>query len=167
MSKLNYRGPVVLVIMDGVGLREETKGNAVKQAHLETLNRLMQEYPTAKLGAAGEYVGVPKNDMGNSEVGHNAMGAGEIVLQRSAAVENDVNTGKIFETDTWHDIIEQIHQNNSTLHFMGIFSDGNVHSNIAHLEKMMAQAQKDGVKRIRCTAAQRAKIYSTARAICS
>ena len=149
MSKLNYRGPVVLVIMDGVGLREETKGNAVKQAHLETLNRLMQEYPTAKLGAAGEYVGVPKNDMGNSEVGHNAMGAGEIVLQRSAAVENDVNTGKIFETDTWHDIIGQIHQNNSTLHFMGIFSDGNVHSNIAHLEKMMAQAQKDGVKRIR------------------
>ena len=149
MSKLNYRGPVVLVIMDGVGLREEIKGNAVKQAHLETLNRLMQEYPTAKLGAAGEYVGVPKNDMGNSEVGHNAMGAGEIVLQRSAAVENDVNTGKIFETDTWHDIIKQIHQNNSTLHFMGIFSDGNVHSNIAHLEKMMAQAQKDGVKRIR------------------
>ena len=149
MSKLNYNGPVVLVVMDGVGLREETDGNAVKQAHLETLDDLMKRYPVAKLGAAGKYVGIPDGDMGNSEVGHNAMGAGEIVLQRSAAVENDVNTGKIFATDTWRQIINQIHQHNSTLHFMGIFSDGNVHSNIAHLEKMMAQAQKDGVEHIR------------------
>ena len=149
MSKLNYKGPVVLVVMDGVGLRDETKGNAVKMAHLETLNHLMEKYPTAKLGAAGEYVGVPKDDMGNSEVGHNAMGAGEIVLQRSAAVENDVNTGEIFNTKTWLDIIERIHNNNSTLHFMGIFSDGNVHSNISHLERMLAQAQKDGIEHIR------------------
>lgn len=149
MSKLNYKGPVVLVVMDGVGLSDNEKYNAVKQAHLETLHSLMEKYPTAKLGAAGEYVGIPKDDMGNSEVGHNAMGAGEIVLQRSAAVENDVNTGEIFNTKTWLDIIERIHQNNSTLHFMGIFSDGNVHSNISHLEKMMAQAQKDGIERIR------------------
>ncbi len=149
MSKLNYKGPVVLVVMDGVGLRDETEGNAVKQAHLETLNHLLEKYPTAKLGAAGEYVGVPKGDMGNSEVGHNAMGAGEIVLQRSAAVEHDVNSGAIFDTQTWHEIIDRIYQNNSTLHFMGIFSDGNVHSNIAHLEKMMAQAKKDGIRRIR------------------
>ena len=149
MSKLNYKGPVVLVVMDGVGLSDNEKYNAVTQAHLETLHSLMEKYPTAKLGAAGEYVGIPKGDMGNSEVGHNAMGAGEIVLQRSAAVENDVNTGEIFNTKTWLDIVERIHQNNSTLHFMGIFSDGNVHSNISHLEKMMAQAQKDGIERIR------------------
>ena len=149
MSKLNYKGPVVLVVMDGVGLSDNEKYNAVKQAHLETLHSLMEKYPTAKLGAAGEYVGIPKDDMGNSEVGHNAMGAGEIVLQRSAAVENDVNTGEIFNTKPWLDIIERIHQNNSTLHFMGIFSDGNVHSNISHLEKMMAQAQKDGIEHIR------------------
>ncbi len=149
MSKLNYKGPVVLVVMDGVGLSDNEKYNAVKQAHLETLHSLMEKYPTAKLGAAGEYVGIPRGDMGNSEVGHNAMGAGEIVLQRSAAVENDVNTGEIFNTKTWLDIVERIHQNNSTLHFMGIFSDGNVHSNISHLEKMMAQAQKDGIEHIR------------------
>ncbi len=149
MSKLNYKGPVVLVVMDGVGLRDQTEGNAVKLAHLETLDTLMKKYPTASLGAAGEYVGVPKGDMGNSEVGHNAMGAGEIVLQRSAAVENDVSTGKIFDTQTWRDIVAQIHGHNSTLHFMGIFSDGNVHSNIAHLEKMLAQAQIDGINRVR------------------
>ena len=108
MSKLNFSGPVVLVVMDGVGLRDKIEGNAVKQAHLETLNALMEKYPTAKLGAAGEYVGVPKDDMGNSEVGHNAMGAGQIVLQRSAAVENNVATGEIFNTDTWKEIISRI-----------------------------------------------------------
>ena len=149
MSKLNYQGPVVLVIMDGVGLRDDPEANAVKQAHLETLNGLMEHYPVAKLGASGEYVGIIKGDMGNSEVGHNAMGAGQIVLQRSAAVENDVNTGKIFDTQTWLDIVTQVQHNNSTLHFMGIFSDGNVHSNISHLEKMLAQAHKDGIRRVR------------------
>jgi len=149
MGKLNYNGPIVLVVMDGVGLSDETEHNAVKQAHLETLNALMEKYPCAKLGAAGKYVGVPDGDMGNSEVGHNAMGAGEIVLQRSAAVEDAVNTGKIFETQTWKDIVARIKQYNSTLHFMGIFSDGNVHSNTAHLEKMVVQAQKDGIGRVR------------------
>ena len=69
MSKLNYEGPVVLVVLDGVGLSDQKEGNAVKQAHLETFNRLMKDYPTAKLGAAGEYVGILKGDMGNSEVG--------------------------------------------------------------------------------------------------
>ena len=149
MSKLHFSGPVVLVVMDGVGLRDKTEGNAVKQAHLETLNSLMDKYPTAKLGAAGEYVGVPKGDMGNSEVGHNAMGAGQIVLQRSAAVENNVATGEIFNTDTWKEIISRLHERNSTLHFMGIFSDGNVHSNMAHLEKMLAQAHEEGIARAR------------------
>ena len=87
MSSFNYKGPVVLVVMDGVGLAEDNPYNAVTQAHLETLHELMQKYPMAELGAAGRYVGIPDGDMGNSEVGHNAMGAGEIVLQRSAAVE--------------------------------------------------------------------------------
>ena len=94
MGKLNYNGPIVLVVMDGVGLSDETEHNAGKQAHLETLNTLMEKYPCAKLGAAGKDVGVPDGDMGNSEVGHNAMGAGEIVLQRSAAVEDAVNKGR-------------------------------------------------------------------------
>ncbi|MBR1939456.1 2,3-bisphosphoglycerate-independent phosphoglycerate mutase [Candidatus Saccharibacteria bacterium] len=149
MSKLNYDGPIVLVVMDGVGLSDETEHNAVKQAHLETLNDLMQKYPCAKLGAAGKYVGVPDGDMGNSEVGHNAMGAGEIVLQRSAAVEDAVNTGKIFDTQTWKDIVTKVTKNGSTLHFMGIYSDGNIHSNTDHLEKMVVQAQKDGIQHIR------------------
>lgn len=149
MSNLHYNGPVVLVIMDGVGLSDRTEGNAVKQAKLETLNDIISRYKYTTLGAAGEYVGVPAGDMGNSEVGHNAIGTGEIVLQRSAAVEHDVNTGAIFETQTWKDIVSRVTSNNSTLHFMGIFSDGNVHADISHLEKMTARAKQDGIQRIR------------------
>ena len=148
MSSFNYKGPVVLVVMDGVGLAEDNPYNAVTQAHLETLHELMQKYPMAELGAAGRYVGIPDGDMGNSEVGHNAMGAGEIVLQRSAAVEQAMDGGA-YETQTWQDIKNRLAGTDKTLHFMGIFSDGNVHSNIAHLEKMMAQAQKDGIEHIR------------------
>ena len=110
--------------MDGVGLSDNEKYNAVKQAHLETLHSLMEKYPTAKLGAAGEYVGIPKDDMGNSEVGHNAMGAGEIVLQRSAAVENDVNTGKIFKTKTYSASFNRLPENISQLIFTVFFAEG-------------------------------------------
>ena len=148
MSNFDYKGPVVLVVMDGVGLAEDNPYNAVTQAHLETLHDLMQKYPMAQLGAAGRYVGIPDGDMGNSEVGHNAMGAGEIVLQRSAAVEQAMDGGA-YETQTWLDIKNRLAGTDKTLHFMGIFSDGNVHSNIVHLEKMMAQAQKDGIEHIR------------------
>jgi 2,3-bisphosphoglycerate-independent phosphoglycerate mutase len=148
MSNLKYQGPVVLVVMDGVGLAEDNPYNAVTRAHAETLHALMEKYPMAKLGAAGHYVGIPDGDMGNSEVGHNAMGAGEIVLQRSAAVEEAMNGGA-YETQTWKDIVARLSGTDKTLHFMGIFSDGNVHSNISHLEKMMAQAQKDGIEHVR------------------
>lgn len=148
-KKLHYDGPVVLVVLDGVGIREDASFNAVKKAHLETYNRLLDEYPCAAINASGEWVGIPKGDMGNSEVGHNAMGAGEIVLQRSAAVEEMIMGGKAFAEPVWQDTVKRVVDNNSTLHFMGIFSDGNVHSNIKHLEKMLQQAQKDGVKRVR------------------
>ncbi len=148
-KNLHYNGPVVLVVLDGVGIRETANYNAVKKAHLETYSQLFEKYPNLAINASGEWVGIPKGDMGNSEVGHNAMGAGEIVLQRSAAVEEAIMGGKAFSESVWQDTIKRVVDNNSTLHFMGVFSDGNVHSNIAHLEKMLAQAQKDGVRRVR------------------
>ena len=148
-KKLHYDGPVVLVVLDGVGIREDTSFNAVKKAHLENYNHYIDDYPCAAINASGKWVGIPDGDMGNSEVGHNAMGAGEIVLQRSAAVEQAIMDGKAFTEPVWKDTIKRVVDNGSTLHFMGIFSDGNVHSNIAHLEKMLEQAQKDGVKRVR------------------
>ncbi|MDR3297814.1 MAG: 2,3-bisphosphoglycerate-independent phosphoglycerate mutase [Candidatus Nomurabacteria bacterium] len=149
MDKLHYKGPVVLVVMDGVGLSDRVEGNAVKAARLDVLNGLMRKYPMAKLGASGKYVGIPDKDMGNSEVGHNAMGAGEIVAQSTKAVDEAIIGGRAFGEPVWQNAIKNVKEHNSTLHFMGIFSDGNVHSNISHLEAMMAQAQKEGVARIR------------------
>ncbi|MFV0484819.1 MAG: 2,3-bisphosphoglycerate-independent phosphoglycerate mutase [Candidatus Saccharimonadales bacterium] len=149
MDKLNYKGPVVLVVMDGVGLSEKIEGNAVRAAHLETLNEIMKKYPMAELGASGKYVGIPDGDMGNSEVGHNAMGAGKIIAQSTKAVDEAIMGGKAFSEPVWQGAINNVLEHDSTLHFMGIFSDGNVHSNVTHLEAMMKQAQKQGVKRIR------------------
>ena len=142
-------GPVVLVVLDGVGIRDDASFNGVKKAHLETYNYLLENYPCAAINASGKWVGIPDGEMGNSEVGHNAMGAGEIVLQRSAAVEEAIMGGKAFDGEVWKDTIARVNDNNSTLHFMGIFSDGNVHANIAHLEKMLEQAHKENVKRVR------------------
>ncbi|MBR3164333.1 2,3-bisphosphoglycerate-independent phosphoglycerate mutase [Candidatus Saccharibacteria bacterium] len=149
MSKINYQGPVVLVVLDGVGIAPSGHSNAVTEAHLDTYNDLFKKYPYAKLGASGRYVGIPDGDMGNSEVGHNAIGAGQIILQRSAAVDDAISTGKAFDTQTWRDIVTRLTANQKTLHFVGIFSDGNVHSHIAHLERMLSQAQKDGIGRVR------------------
>lgn len=148
MSEIKYRGPVVLVVMDGVGLSDRTEYNAVKQAHLETLNSLLAHEPWLALGASGHYVGIADDEMGNSEVGHNALGAGQIILQRSAAAADAVDSGKIFQTEAWREAISRAHDHH-TLHFMGIFSDGNVHSDIGHLEKMLKQAHEAGVKKAR------------------
>ena len=149
MSEIHYRGPVVLVVLDGVGLRDDSTGNAVKQARLTTLHRLLRQYPCAKLGASGKYVGVPAGDVGNSEVGHNAMGAGEIVLQRSAAVAEAIQSGAAFQSQSWQDIVARLTANHGTLHLMGIFSDGNVHSNISHFEAALKQAKGAGIEHVR------------------
>ena len=97
--------PVVLVVLDGVGIRENFSFNAVKKAHLSTYNNLLENCPNIAINASGEWVGIPKGDMGNSEVGHNAIGTGEIVLQRSAAVEDAIMDGKAFTEPVWQDTI--------------------------------------------------------------
>ena len=147
--KLNYNGPVVLAIMDGVGLRRDIAGNAVKQAHTEFLNYAVENHKTTSLAASGEAVGILPGDMGNSEVGHNALGSGQIVKQGVASINEAFNTGEIWQSAAWTDIIDRLKERNSTLHFAGIFSDGNVHSSIYHLERMIDQAHQEGIKRIR------------------
>ena len=149
MTKLEYGGPVVLCVLDGVGLRDEETGNALKQAHLEFLTHAIKNYPTAKLLASGEAVGILPDDMGNSEVGHIALGSGQIVKQGIAHIEDQFNSGAIWQSDAWREAIANVLLNNSTLHFSGIFSDGNVHSSINHLARMIAAANKEGVKKIR------------------
>ena len=147
--RLDYNGPVVLAVLDGVGLRRDVVGNAIKQAHTEFLNYAVENYKTTGLNASGEAVGILPGDMGNSEVGHNAIGAGQIVKQGVAQINEAINTGAIWQSEAWKTIIKRTKERNSTLHFSGIFSDGNVHSSIYHLERMIEQAHSEGISRIR------------------
>lgn len=142
------KGPVVTIVMDGVGLAPKNEGNAVALANTPTLDMLMEKYPVRTLKAHGTAVGLPSDDdMGNSEVGHNALGAGQVFAQGAKLVSNSIESGKIFASDTWKALVENAEGH--TLHFIGLFSDGNVHSHIDHLKAMLAQAKRDGVKRVR------------------
>jgi 2,3-bisphosphoglycerate-independent phosphoglycerate mutase len=149
MDSLKYRGPIVLAVLDGVGLSEKEEGNAVKLAHTEFLDAVMKNYKYVALNASGEAVGIMPGQMGNSEVGHNALGAGQIIKQGIAKIEDEFKTGKIWESKAWVGAISNVKAQNSTLHFSGIFSDGGVHSTIDHLFKMIEQANKEGVEKIR------------------
>ncbi|MBQ6474405.1 MAG: 2,3-bisphosphoglycerate-independent phosphoglycerate mutase [Victivallales bacterium] len=144
------RGPVVLVIMDGVGFGKYSEGDAVATAWKPTLDWMLANCPNTKLKAHGTAVGLPSDaDMGNSEVGHNAMGSGRVFDQGAKLVSNSITSGKMFEGQAWKEIAGNALKNKSTLHFIGLFSDGNVHSHIDHLKAMMVQAAKEGVGKIR------------------
>lgn len=144
------QGPVLTIVMDGVGLAPDTVSNAVSSAYTPNLDMLMKNYPTVPLKAHGTAVGLPSDDdMGNSEVGHNALGAGQVFAQGAKLVSNSIESGKMFASSTWRALVDQVKQNGSTLHFLGLFSDGNVHSHIDHLKAMITRAKDEGVSRVR------------------
>ena len=141
--------PVFVIVMDGVGIAPESEGNAVKNAKTPTLDMLIKNYPMLKLKAHGTAVGLPSDDdMGNSEVGHNALGAGQVFAQGAKLVSNSIESGKMFESKAWKEIVS-VKDTGKTLHFIGLFSDGNVHSHIDHLKAMIERSKKDGVKTVR------------------
>jgi len=143
-------GPVLLIIMDGVGIGDAFEGNAVHIANTPTLDHLMTTPLYTQLKAHGTAVGMPTDeDMGNSEVGHNALGAGRVFDQGASLVQNAITTGKLFNDRPWKDVITSTQSHNSTLHFIGLLSDGNVHSHISHLLKMLQKAAEAGVKKAR------------------
>ncbi|MBP1556046.1 MAG: 2,3-bisphosphoglycerate-independent phosphoglycerate mutase [Oscillospiraceae bacterium] len=138
--------PVLLVVMDGVGISKTGLGDGVTLANTPTLDRLRAECPNTTLKAHGTAVGLPSDDdMGNSEVGHNALGCGQIYSQGAKLVNESIENGSIFASDAWKDVVGV----KGTVHFLGLLSDGNVHSNISHLFAMMERAKADGVKRVR------------------
>lgn len=154
MKKLHYDGPVVLVVMDGVGLSPARSGNAFRQAHTEFLDYAITHYLNVPLAAAGEAVGIMPGQMGNSEVGHNALGSGQIIKQGIASIEAAFATGDVWDSKAWKSAMKFIGAGGDmsatgTLHFCGIFSDGGVHSDIKHLEQMISRAYDEGVRRIR------------------
>ncbi|MBR2453974.1 MAG: 2,3-bisphosphoglycerate-independent phosphoglycerate mutase, partial [Clostridia bacterium] len=133
-------GPVVCVVMDGIGIAPENSGNAVLLANTPTLDKLKATCPCVSLKAHGTAVGLPSDDdMGNSEVGHNALGAGQVFAQGAKLVSNSIESGKMFEGKAWKEISANA-VNGGVLHFIGLFSDGNVHSHIDHLKAMTEQA---------------------------
>ena len=149
-GKIQRRGPVVLVIMDGVGFGKYREGDAVADAKTYTLDKLYATCPWTKLKAHGVAVGLPSDaDMGNSEVGHNAMGAGRVFAQGAKLVSNAIESGSMFKGSTWQSIVGNVKKDGGTLHFIGLLSDGNVHSHIDHLKAMVAEAKKEGVKHVR------------------
>jgi 2,3-bisphosphoglycerate-independent phosphoglycerate mutase len=143
-------GPVLTIVMDGVGLAPDTISNAVAGAYTPTLDMLMEKYPMVSLKAHGTAVGLPSDDdMGNSEVGHNALGAGQVFAQGAKLVSNSIESGKMFVSDTWQTIVNNVKTSGGVLHFLGLFSDGNVHSHIDHLKAMIVRAKEEGIKTVR------------------
>ena len=141
--------PVFCIVMDGIGLGKDNISNAIKNSRTPTLDMLMSKYPCLKLKAHGTAVGLPSDDdMGNSEVGHNAIGAGQVFAQGAKLVSNSIESGLMFNSDAWKEIAS-VKDTGKTLHFIGLFSDGNVHSHIDHLKAMVEQAKKEGVKNVR------------------
>ncbi|MFT6761583.1 MAG: 2,3-bisphosphoglycerate-independent phosphoglycerate mutase [Candidatus Aldehydirespiratoraceae bacterium] len=137
-------GPVLVVVADGVGVAPADASNAVTEANTPTLDQLTSSELYTELAAHGPAVGLPTDDdMGNSEVGHNALGAGRIFAQGAKLVNKALATGAIFETDVWKHAVE--HGRNGTLHLVGLHSDGGVHSSDEHLYQLLQRAAHDGV----------------------
>jgi len=149
-NPVQVKGPVLTIVMDGVGIAPAGDGNAVKRAYTPTLDRIMKEYPMVQLKAHGTAVGLPSDeDMGNSEVGHNALGSGQVFAQGAKLVTASIESGKLFSSDAWNQEVNNVKESGGTLHFLGLFSDGNVHSHIDHLKALISHAKEDGVKRVR------------------
>ena len=143
------KGPLLLVVLDGVGIGDGGEGDAVKLAATPTLDSLWVPDARATLRAHGTAVGLPSDsDMGNSEVGHNALGCGRVYDQGASLVDRAIASGALFAGETWKAIIERCARNRSALHFIGLLSDGNVHSHIEHLIALVERAAADGVETI-------------------
>ena len=144
------QGPVVIIVMDGYGLPKTDVGSAIAAAKKPTLDRLFAHYPNIRLRAHGTAVGMPSDDdMGNSEVGHNAIGAGQAYSQGASLVSNAIASGAIWQGEAWQQIIAGAKAGRGVVHLMGLFSDGNVHSHIDHLKAMVVQAKAEGIKTVR------------------
>lgn len=144
------KGPVVLVIMDGVGYGKYKEGDGVLESRTECLDELHAACPHTKLKAHGTAVGLPSDDdMGNSEVGHNAIGCGRVFAQGAKRVNAAIKNGEMFEGEVWKKLVANVRNSGGKLHFIGLFSDGNVHSHLDHVKAMLEKALDEGVQTAR------------------
>ncbi len=138
----------VLMIMDGVGINEEEKGNAFKLASTPNLDKYFEKYPNTHIKTSGMAVGLPEGQMGNSEVGHTNIGAGRIVYQELTRITKDINEGAFFNNKEFLNAINHVKENGSDLHIMGLVSDGGVHSHIDHLYALLELAKRNDVQNV-------------------
>ncbi len=144
------KGPLVLCIMDGVGFGKYAEGDAVKDSHTEYLDEALKSWPGTRLKAHGKAVGLPSDgDMGNSEVGHNAMGCGRVFAQGAKLVNRSIESGALFKGETWGKLTQNVKDSDGSLHFIGLLSDGNVHSHIDQLKALIKGAKESGVGKVR------------------
>ncbi|MBW1798058.1 MAG: 2,3-bisphosphoglycerate-independent phosphoglycerate mutase, partial [Deltaproteobacteria bacterium] len=142
------KGPLLLIIMDGVGVGREYEGNAVYLAKTPNIDRLMSSGLYCQLQAHGTAVGLPTDkDMGNSEVGHNAIGAGRVFDQGALLVNRAIESGRIFESEAWAHVVRRA-KGGGAVHFIGLLSDGNVHSHIEQLYRLIDRCAELGIKRV-------------------
>ena len=140
--------PTVLMILDGYGLNERHDANAVYEANTPVMDKLMAEYPFVKGNASGLAVGLPDGQMGNSEVGHMNMGAGRIVYQELTRITKEIQDGDFFKNEALLAAMKNAKENDSAIHFMGLLSDGGVHSHITHLFGLLEMAKKEGLNKV-------------------
>jgi 2,3-bisphosphoglycerate-independent phosphoglycerate mutase len=144
---------VILIILDGWGLREEREANAIKLGNVPTFNRLWESgrYSTTTLGASGEAVGLPKGQIGGSEVGHLNLGAGTVIYTDLTFIDKQIETGDFFRSPALQEAMERAAQREgqgNTLHLMGLVSDGGIHSHIAHIYALIEMAKQHGITRL-------------------
>ncbi len=140
--------PVVLCILDGCGVREESDGNAFKNANKPTYDMLMKEYPHSILEASGKAVGLPEGQMGTSEVGHMNLGSGRIALQPLEAITNSILDKSFFANSKILEVINHVKKNNANLHIFGLLSDGGVHSNINHAFALLEMCKENNLHNV-------------------
>lgn len=140
--------PLVLIIMDGWGIRREKKGNAILNAKTPNYNFLMKNYPNSMLFASGEHVGLPSGFIGNSEVGHLNIGAGRIVCQDLTRINNAIKDKSFFKNKVLLNELRKVRKNKSNLHIMGLLSDAGVHSHTSHLFALLKMAKENGINNV-------------------
>lgn len=138
----------ILCILDGFGIRKEKEANAISLANTKNIDYIFDKYNMVLGNASGEYVGLPDGQMGNSEVGHLNIGAGRIIYQDISLIFNEIKTGEFFKNEEFLKAIDNVKKNNSTLHLMGLLSDGGVHAHVEHLYSLLELAKKENVEKV-------------------
>ena len=139
---------IILLILDGFGIRESDNGNAIKMSNIPNISKLFETYPVSELKTSGEDVGLPKGMIGNSEVGHITIGSGRTVMQPYTMINNSIKDKSFFENDTLLDVMDHVKENDSTLHLVGLLSNSSNHSSMDHFYALLALAKIKSVNKV-------------------